>query len=67
MSGEGGDLLDDGGAEDDEFNRFMPSEFLKKLPGVDSNNINHITSKVRNMVELCQMDEDDLKKIIQPR
>lgn len=25
--------------EDDDFNRFMPTEFLKKLPGVDSNNI----------------------------
>lgn len=29
--------------EDDEFNRFMPTEFLKKLPGIDSNNIGMLT------------------------
>ncbi len=45
----------------------MPTEFLKKLPGVDSNNINSIVNKVRNMVELCQLDEEELKKIIPPR
>lgn len=39
--------------EEDDFNRFMPTEFLKKLPGVDSNNIRELTKKVRNMVELC--------------
>lgn len=43
----------DGGDEDDEFNRFMPTEFLKKLPGIDSNNIMEITKRVRNMVDLC--------------
>ena len=45
----------------------MPTEFLKKLPGIDSNNIREITKKVRNMVELCQMEEDELKKIIGAR
>ena len=42
----------------------MPTEFLKKLPGIDSNNISNITKKVKNMVELCKMSEDDLKKLI---
>lgn len=45
----------------------MPTEFLKKLPGVDSNNINAIKNKVKNMVELCQLEEEELKKIIPPR
>jgi ERCC4-type nuclease len=45
----------------------MPTEFLKKLPGVDSNNIAEITKKVRNMVELCEIKEDDLKKMIGAR
>jgi len=49
LSGEG----EDDNNEDDEFNRFMPTEFLKKLPGVDSNNIHALTNKVRNMLELC--------------
>jgi ERCC4-type nuclease len=45
----------------------MPAEFLKKLPGIDSNNIFEVTKKVKNVVELCKMKEDDLKKIIGPR
>eukprot|EP00347_Sterkiella_histriomuscorum_P024144 403332158 len=65
LSGDA-DLLEENN-EDDEFNRFMPTEFLKKLPGIDSNNINMLTSKVRNMVDLCQLDEDELKKIINHR
>lgn len=42
-------------------------EFLKKLPGLDSNNIGELTKKVKSMVELCKMDEEELKKIIPPR
>jgi ERCC4-type nuclease len=53
--------------EDDDFNRFLPFEFLKKLPGIDSNNINEITRNTKNMVDLCAMNEDDLKKLIGPR
>lgn len=45
----------------------MPNEFLKRLPGIDSNNIYSITKKVKNMVELCKSSEEDLKKIIGPR
>ena len=51
LSGEGCGEEDNN--EDNEFNRFMPTEFLKKLPGVDSNNIQALTNKVKNMMELC--------------
>ena len=42
----------------------MPTEFLKKLPGIDSNNINEVMRKCKNIVELCEMSEEDLKKLI---
>ena len=35
----------------------MPEEFLKKMPGINSNNIKQITKNVKNMVELVEMDE----------
>lgn len=63
----GGNELDVFDDEDDEFNRFMPTEFLKKLPGIDSNNILEVAKKAKNMVSLCKLGEEDLKKSIGPR
>jgi ERCC4-type nuclease len=59
--------LDNYDNEEDDFNRFIPTEFLKKLPGIDSNNIIEVTKKVRNMTELCEISEDKLKQIIGPK
>ena len=53
--------------EDDDFNRFLPTEFIKKLPGITSNNIGDIIKRVRNVLELCLMQEDEIKKIIGPK
>jgi hypothetical protein len=65
-AGGEGDLIIDEENEDD-FNRFLPMEFLKRLPGVDSNNVHEIAKNVKNMVDLCGYPEEDLKKMIGPR
>ena len=49
---------------EDNFNRLMPEEFLKKMPGINSNNIKQITKNVKNMVELVEMDEAQLRDLI---
>jgi hypothetical protein len=36
----------------------MPKEFLKRIPGVNSNNINIIMKSVKNMIELVRLDEE---------
>ena len=52
-------------AEDDnDFKRFLPTEFLKRLPGIDSNNINKIIKNIRTMVDLSKLPEEELKIII---
>ncbi len=40
---------------------------MKRLPGVDSNNVNKLTKNVMTVTELCRMPEDDLKKLIGPK
>ena len=63
--GEGGTLEEgDQFHEDDDFKKFLPYEFLKRLPGIDSNNINKVTKNVKTVTELCKVPEDDLKKLI---
>ena len=37
---------------------------MKRLPGIDSHNINKVTKNVKTIVELSKMSEDDLSKII---
>lgn len=63
--------MDDEDADDsdDEFNRFMPVEFLKRVPGLDSGKITELAKKgrqhgIRTIVDLCQTDEETLGKII---
>lgn len=45
----------------------MSTEFLKKLPGVDSNNIHRIIKNARTVTDLCRISEDDHKKILGPK
>ena len=42
----------------------MAFEFVKRLPGIDSSNVNKITRNVITVTELCRMPEEDLKKLI---
>ena len=53
--------------EEGDFNRLMPREFLKRVPGVTSNNINVIMKSVKNIIELVRLHEDDLKGIVGPK
>jgi ERCC4-type nuclease len=54
-------------AEEGEFNRLMPREFLKRVPGVTSNNINVIMKSVKNIIELVRLPEDNLKELVGPK
>jgi len=57
----GGDedaALDD---ENDDFKRFLPTEFLKRLPGVDSHSINSLKKHAMTVTDVVRMSEDDLK------
>jgi DNA excision repair protein ERCC-4 len=47
--------------DDNDYKKYLPSEFLKRLPGVDSNNINKITKNLRTIVDVSKTSEDDLK------
>ena len=59
-----------GDEEDDEdFKRFMPTEFLKKIPGMDSHRINDLLRKgkaagIKTIVDLCNTDEETLTNIL---
>ena len=59
-----------GDEEDDEdFKRFMPTEFLKRIPGMDSHRMNDLLRKgkthgIRTIVDLCKADEETLTNIL---
>lgn len=54
--------------DDEDFKRFLPMEFLKKMPGIDSNNVKHMLKEgVKNMMEVTKMGEEELKKVLGPR
>ena len=55
------------GEQDSNFNRYLPREFLKRIPGVSSYNVNKIALNVRNMVELVKTSEEDLAEIVGAR
>lgn len=57
------DVEDQEGDEND-FKKYLPSEFLKRLPGIDSHNINKVMRTVKTIVELSKMEEEELKKIV---
>lgn len=55
--------------EDDEFNKYMPVEFLKRIPGMDSARIDDFVKKgrhhgLRTIVDICKADEETLSKVI---
>lgn len=52
---------------EDNYNRLMPREFLKRIPGVNSNNIGRIMSKVKNMVEFVKLEVEELEGLLGSR
>ena len=47
----------------------MPTEFLKRIPGIDSNRLNDLLRKgksvgIRTIVDLCNTDEETLSSIL---
>ena len=42
----------------------MPKEFLKRIPGINSYNINKIVKNVKNMIELVKLGESELTELI---
>lgn len=66
--GEGNEQSGD--EEDDEdFKRFMPTEFLKRIPGMDSHRMNDLLRKgktygIKTIVDLCKADEETLTNIL---
>lgn len=65
--GDADELVDEAEDQDSNFKKYLPLEFLKKLPGVDSHNINQIIKHAKNITELCKISEEELKKIIGPK
>ena len=58
-----------GEEEDEDWKRFMPTEFLKRVPGMDSNRLNDLLRKgkqigIRTIVDLCKTDEETLSTIL---
>jgi ERCC4-type nuclease len=52
---------------DNNCNRFLPREFLKRIPGVNSHNISKLMSRVENLVELAKISEESLREIVGSR
>ena len=50
--------------KNESYNRLMPREFLKRIPGINSYNIQKIINNVKNMIELVKMSEDQLSDLI---
>jgi ERCC4-type nuclease len=66
--GEGGlEEVEEQEGEESDFKKYLPNEFLKRLPGVDSHNINKIIKNVKTIVDLSKMPEDELKDILGAR
>lgn len=64
------ELVKDAAADDDTgetFNRLMPREFLKRIPGIHSNNIARVMNKVKNLVEFVKLSLEELECVIGSR
>ena len=59
-----GEGLEASDSDEENYNRLMPREFLKRIPGIHSNNIQRVMSKVRNMVEFVQLSLEQMEAII---
>lgn len=54
--------------DDEDFSRFLPVEFLKRLPGVEASRIKEIIKKakqneIKTMVDICQADIEKLSLV----
>ena len=54
---------------DEDFKRFMPTEFLKRIPGMDSHRLNDLLRKgkaagIKTIVDLCNTDEETLTSVL---
>lgn len=56
--------MDDSQVSHENFDRLLPREFLKKIPGVNSNNMPLIMDKCTNLVDVAEMPEEDLAEIV---
>lgn len=55
--------------DDEDFKRFMPTEFLKRIPGMDSHRLNDLLRKgkqfgIKTIVDLCKSDEETLTNVL---
>lgn len=48
--------------DNDDFKKFLPTEFLKRLPGVDSHSINSLKKHASTVTDVVRMSEEDLKQ-----
>lgn len=54
--------------DEEDYSRFLPIEFLKRLPGVESSKLKEIIKKgkalgIRTMVDICTADIDNLSEM----
>jgi len=47
-----------------DYGKLLPREFLKRIPGVNSNNISFITKQCKNMIDLVNLPKEKLREII---
>ncbi|TNV85624.1 hypothetical protein FGO68_gene6330 [Halteria grandinella] len=65
--GESGDAdvgLEEQKDDSDDYKKYLPLEFLKKLPGVDSNNVGKLTKAAHTITDLNLMTEEELQKVV---
>jgi len=53
--------------QQESFGKLLPKEFLKRIPGVNSNNMPQLMAKCKNMVELANLEYEQLKEIVGPK
>ena len=63
------ELSEDEEQDEEDFKRYMPIEFLKRIPGMDSNRMNDLHRKgklngIKTIVDLCKADEDTLTSVL---
>jgi hypothetical protein len=60
---------DDSDSDDADFNKYMPQEFLKRLPGMDDLKVKVFIKKaktlgIRTIVDICNADLEKLSEIV---
>jgi ERCC4-type nuclease len=53
------DDLEIEGDESEDFKRYLPTEFLRRFTGISQANINEVIKRCRNIVEVCNMTEEE--------